>query len=122
MKLTKSDLRTGMLVENAEGNVYVVLLGTQSGDIIGSSTEDGVWNTLDNFRDDLSSRHSNLSIVRVVERCLGWSRNIKHELPVMEWVRVGDKLLSKSDDVIEMTLGEVEEKLGMKVKIVTKEK
>lgn len=55
--MKKSDLKTGMLVENRGGRRGLVLLGTEKGDIIaawGNKKGNETWNLLDSFDDDLN--------------------------------------------------------------------
>lgn len=53
--MTKSDLKTGMILELRNGEKAMVLIGTEHGDIFSGEN----WGSLNNtFRDDLSSVYS----------------------------------------------------------------
>ena len=64
-QMKKGDLKTGMWVENREGNLYLVLLGTHEGDKI---VRNGVEDALSYFNNDLTAMSDkDLDIVRVYQ-------------------------------------------------------
>jgi hypothetical protein len=63
--MKKSDLKTGMWIENRLGKKALVLLNTKNGDIV-SGPE--VWGQLDNYKDDLINYcGKNFDIVKVYQ-------------------------------------------------------
>lgn len=71
MKGLKSELKTGMTVENRSGEFGKVLIGTSKGDIIGG-TDEGLyetWCSFNDLSDDLIYRdgHAYNDIVRVYD-------------------------------------------------------
>ena len=111
--MTLSDLRSGMIVELRRGTRYVVLLNSNSGDIILAGSDEipnlsSGWICCDDtYKDDLTctSVLEDLDIMKV------WD-SMPHKLGVSY------NLLWEREEVREVTLKEIERKFGCKIKIV----
>ena len=67
--MKKSDLRTGMMVENREGNLALVMIGIEDdGDsLVGDGSGDGTtWMPLDAFKEDLTFKGNDESDIMTV--------------------------------------------------------
>lgn len=53
-EFTKSDLKTGMVIEQRNGDKAMVLLGTANGDIVSGQT----WYSLTSLKEDLTNQYS----------------------------------------------------------------
>jgi hypothetical protein len=107
--MKKSELKTGMWVEYEDGEKACVMLGTKEKDILIS---DENWLGLNAVMDDLSSRSTNCSIIKVYEAKNTMSMFNGEHLKLL-WER--------EPEIIEMTLEEACKKLrdtmGKPVKI-----
>lgn len=75
--MTKSELKTGMLVEYRDGGKRMVLVDTPVGDVLMGNT---YWKNFDNYRDDLCHNlHEPLDIVAVYEP------HHKREMNLLYW-------------------------------------
>lgn len=123
--MNKSDLRTGMVVESADDLVGVVLLNTCNGNGIkwfyDSVQEKKIneYETLDAYADNLlnADGYEDQNIVKI------YYPESEDDLTTMSvfdkkyviWER---KYNTNTDDIKEVTIVEIEEKFGCKVKIV----
>jgi hypothetical protein len=119
--MTKSDLKNGMIVKTRDGGEYVVVkycLGRfqEIRDVL-LSVNNG-WIDFDRYDDDLNCLEN--SDFDVMEVCaIGYGRILsinKAGVNTLLWKRQNKKETTK-----ELTLDEIEEQLGYKVKIVNKE-
>lgn len=110
-EFTKSDLKNRMVVEYRNGNRRLVV-----GDVL---LGDNYWCSLSQYGDDLKRKSrrvgedcSNYDIMKVFPEIWGYSR--------MRTISVenGDKPIWQRSEVKEVTMAELEEKFGCKVKIV----
>jgi hypothetical protein len=106
--MKKSDLKTGMIIENGNGSLGKVMLGTAHGDVIAGNREKGIKNTwfpMHEIKNDLSSspiREDTYTIVRV------WEMDSNRDGASL--IQKGKLLWDRSP--IELTLDEIKEKLG----------
>lgn len=117
-----SDLRTGDIVLSTKGSYGMVLRGAPNGDII-KWYRNAKGNTIDKFRlfyminNDLSFKYDsgNNRIIKV------WRSNDKHYIGDRghsdDWFKSQCFELIYEDKIKEVTMDEVEEKFGCKVKI-----
>lgn len=113
--MTKSELKTGMLVKNSKNSIGEVLLGTPEGDLIiwykniNTEKELNIYRTLASINMDLSFKDGTGRITTVYspkdKRSFG-KRNLN------------DFYVFWTKPVIEVTMDEVEKKFGHKVKII----
>ena len=112
--MTKDELKDFMVVENRDGVRYIV--NTHTRELIGSSYQAD----MSTYNNDLTSRCcSRGDIVRVykVE-----SYTMVRFVTYMYGSDTGVDLIWERDDTVEMTIGEIEEKLGIKnLKIIKEE-
>ena len=117
--MTKADLRTGMVVEDRSGFVGVVLKGTNQGDIIKwfyDATDSSIINDCDDMEDfnsDLTFADDyEYDIVKIYDTDDPelYTTTKVHDVKYLIWER--------EEEAKEVTLKEVEEKFGCKVKIV----
>lgn len=106
---TKADLKDGMIIEHRDGDLFIVL-----GDRI--VAKNGYW-TLDDYNDDLTDRnHKGADIVNVYKTKSGVLNDIddvyNKDYLTLIWER------KEEPEYKEMTVEEIEEKLGYKVKVV----
>jgi hypothetical protein len=110
--MKKEDLKSGMIVEDRNGNLGMVLLNTTNGDIIGGGNDDftdveRIWRPLEGVKDDLTGREKANDIVKiynVTTNCNFGTFNTK--ILTCIWERL---------EPIEMTIGEIATKLGIDV-------
>ena len=121
--MTKSDLKTGMIVKTRCGNYYRVFLDSITNASYCGNIKDRLvqiepnygasWIDLDFVDDDLiynSSLNSDYTIVEVLVSQISCDLVKNHSLDA--------KVIWKREEVREMTMTELEEVLGYKVKIV----
>lgn len=111
-EFTKSDLKTGMIVETREGIKYVVLLNAcMFGDLIVNGN-DLCWNGLSNYNDELIEHHgyNELDIVKVYKP--------KHPYTIHTFEEDALELIWEREEYKEMTIAEIEKELGYSIKIV----
>ena len=109
--MKKQDLKTGMLVQFRDGEVYMFI-----NDIL---VRDGGWMSLDNFEKDLNYVYNDeFDIMKVSKVLVGYSlipENWNEE-------RLNNNLLWEREETIKMTVSEMqeelEEKLGYKIEII----
>ena len=112
--MTKSDLKNFMVVEFRDGKRYIVNADNQR--LLGVDS----WTNLIYFNEDLTSRHFKSSDIMYVYYPEGYQliRFVNHAFPV-EDVELVWKRKAKP---VEMTIAEIEEKLGIKNLKVVSEK
>lgn len=114
--MKKSDLKTGMRVTLRSGRIFIVLLNFQhaydkSTDVL-VSPDSSAWNLLDYYSDDLKHRDYSLDDI------------VKVEIPehVYAVFGIGEKkyttIWKRENEPKEMTIEEIQEKLGYKIKVV----
>ena len=108
---TKKDLKNRMVVEYRNGERYMVVDDILLGD--------NYWCSLSQYSDDLTRKScrvgevcSDYDIVKVFPEIYYYSRMRTIS------VRNGDKILWQRHEVKEVTMTEIEEKFGCKVKII----
>ena len=112
-EFTKNDLQTGMVVETKDGTKYVVMrnscMPAPDSDFIVNRNG---WNTLNNYSDNLLENHyySDLDIIKVYKP--------KYPNVIRTFEDDELKLIWQRKDYKEMTVAEIEEKLGYKIKII----
>lgn len=121
--MVKSDLKTGMTVVSEKGWVGKVLLGTSSGDIIlwyqdGESRNISKYRTLDTVNEDLTYGVGK-KIVAVYE--YSNIHKILSDYHMPSSLRNMKCLWKRPEVVKEVTMREVEERFGCKVKIKAEE-
>lgn len=114
--MTKADLKTGMRVTFRNGETAIVLIGCGfSGHIAEESTdvlvnhETKFWTQINSVNPDLTSSHNKSFDI------------IKIEMPDHPYSVFGDKVYLTVWEISEaklMTIAEIENKLGYKIKIV----
>ena len=115
--MNKSDLRTGMLVEDSEGAVGVVLKNTATVDGIKwfySATKRliNIWEELDEcFNEDLTGISISNDIVKVYQ-----PHNFDHYTTLKAYDE--DYLIWERGIIKEVTILDIEKQLGYKVKII----
>lgn len=125
--MNKSDLKTGMMVVTRDGGEYMVMLNVEYG-ATGKMIEppnvivskDG-WMPLSKYGDDLRaySAFDNLDIVEVYAPLMTASLGRKNLSDKKDWVCVW----KREEPPVEMTVAEIEEKLGIKnLKIIKEHK
>ena len=125
--MNKSDLKTGMMVVTRDGGEYMVMLNVEY-DAKRSAIEppnvivskDG-WMPLSKYDDDLMahSAFDNLDIVEVYAPLMTASLWRKKLSDKKDWVCVW----KREEPSVEMTVAEIEEKLGIKnLKIIKEHK
>ncbi len=85
--MRKSDLKTGMWVENRNGAIAIVLLNTKDGDIFSGTN---VWGPLKDYNDGLSCTcGSDFDIIRIYQpkSNYGYYNYEKHERLRLIWER-----------------------------------
>jgi len=104
---TKSDLETGMVVENRNGNKALVLLDTQNGDILSGTN---LWGSLENYNKNLEDKDgdTDYDIVKIYQPQHNRSYYHLQDLDII-WER---------EESTEMTMEEVCKALGKQIKIV----
>lgn len=108
-KMTKADLKDGMIVKTRNGNAYIYFSRYNR------FVRDETWNGIDAYTDDLRNKHvEEYDIVAIYDYELGSLNDIKtvieYRTPI--WER---------EELVEMTIAEIEEKLGIKNLKVVKE-
>ena len=113
--MKKSDLRTGMRVTTRDGRKYIVLLDIKhkydgSKNVLVEVGKRS-WHNLDNFSDDLTANYNGDTIVKV-------------EVPTHVYAIMSDQsrpfeVICERKEPKEMTLVEIESKLGYPVKIIS---
>ena len=108
--MRKQDLKTGMIVENQNGQFGKILLNTSQGDVIGgSSNADDFWCDLDSYDDDLErSDWGSDKIIKVYEAC--YNKNAAS-------LKVRGDLIWERETTPEYTMEELTDKLGHTFKI-----
>lgn len=112
--MKKSDLKTGMRATNRRGTIYIVLLNASTTDDNADDefvSFDGSQDPLDCYNDDLTNSYDyfDLDIVKV-ETPVSFNSILK---PEGKYVTVWQR-----ETVKEMTVEEIQQALGYKIKIV----
>ena len=114
----KSDLRTGMVVEDRDGWTGVVLLNTATLDgikwfISGFGDRCDVWEELDEYSDDLFHKDSGIDIIKIFQphNFNDYTTIKAHNEEYLIWER--------EEKIKEVTIKDIEEKFGCKVRIVS---
>lgn len=117
--MTKSDLRTGMVVKNAKNRVGIVLKDTAAVDGIKwflNGNKDvmiNYWEELDSYKEDLTNYSLNGSnIVAIYQTC---NFNDYTTIKVYDEENL---IWEREYEPVDITIKEIEEKLGYKIKIV----
>ena len=103
--MTKSDLKTGMRLTVRSGKIAIVLLNTNEGDIatcLASDGDSGCYFNLSELDDNLLSKHEEADVVKIESPKTTMSQLQLHKLV---WER--------EDSIIEMTLEDIKQKLGL---------
>lgn len=104
--MRKSDLKTGMWVENRLGKKALVLLNTKNGDIV-SGPE--IWGRLDNYSEDLVTSHDRDGDIMKVYQPIYVSGYYNHE-------KYDDmELVKKRKELVTVTLEEIAKWKGIDV-------
>ena len=122
--MKKSDLKTGMMVVTRDNGKYMVMLNvgydatrqTQPPNVIVS---ENCWMSLSKYSDDLKvcSGYDELDIVEVYAPLITaslWRKDLSDKI---DWVCVW----KREEPPVEMTIAEIEEKLGIKNLKIVKE-
>ena len=110
--MKKSELKSGMVVEDKRGRRGIVLIGTTLGDIIGGLGNPGgdrsTWGKLSKYADDLTSSFGkDYDIVKVFNPDNNMSYGSVEDLHlIMIWKRV---------KTVELTMDEIAKKFGVDV-------
>lgn len=108
--MNKSDLKTGMIVVDREGNRKKVLLNTKHGDILVYPNHD-CFGYLEDYNDDLSNKDINgLNIVSVYN-------SIFPESQTSFDIKYYD-LIWEKNECLEMSIEDIEVRLGHEIKII----
>lgn len=116
---TISDLKTGMRVTQRGGKYGIVLLGVDhnqaKGDpkdmIINPEAGTHSWSKIDSFNNDLTHSHyEGWDIIKVEKP--------NHPYSIFYEFHSGWEVVWERQDPVEITMAEVEEKFGCKVKII----
>ena len=113
--MTLNDLKTGMIVKTRNGNSYIVMRDfIDAGDVLAglscSNIISGTWTSLSNYNQDMTHpTRAFLDIVNVYA-----SSVYSADTPT--------KLLWERKEYKEVTMSEIEEMFGCKVKIVEEDK
>ena len=113
--MTLNDLKTGMIVETRDGNSHIVMRDfIDGGDIlVGISDNDNIVNSyieLSYYEKDL--KHNQLPGLDIMSVYTSY----------LHCIDIPKKLLWKREEYKEVTMKEIEEKFGCKVKIVEEDK
>ena len=102
--MKKSDLKTGMILVNSEGEDYKVQLDMQGTDILTGVTS-GRWSSLSSYNENLESGllPNVMSIYEGQVYCLEGRGRFLWERP---------------EKVEELTVAEISERLGVKIKVI----
>lgn len=108
----KSTLKTGMIVFKRNGDVRRVFLNTRHAypDVI--VDEDGFWDTLDNYNDDLT--HKTVKELDIMQ--IAYNDSISDLCYAIDKVDI--KYVWRRLEPKEMTIAEIEEILGYPIKVV----
>lgn len=123
--MKKSDLKTGMIVVTRDGEKYMVMLNVEYATITSILSKPNVivsesgWMSLDNYFDDLKSlaNGDEFDIVAVYSPLMAaslWRKNLSDS---GDWKCVW----KREESSVEMTVAEIEEKLGIKNLKIIKE-
>lgn len=104
--MTKSDLKTGMIVTTESGQEYWVMKNNVSGIDAFVNIKTGGYNNFTSYTEELNSKS-----------CLG-GNIIKIEIPHAPNVTSRRTLLWEREEVKKVTMKQIEEKFGCKVEIV----
>lgn len=123
--MKKSDLKTGMMVVTRDNGEYMVMLNVEYAAIISNEPQNVIvsksgWMPLDNYSDDFDLKEKNMSeldIVAVYSPIMPASLWRKNPLHNNSWKRVW----KREESPVEMTVAEIEEKLGIKNLKIIKE-
>jgi len=97
---SKSDLKTGMRVETREGDLYVVYLGTESGDIIQGTW----WGFLNRYGSDLTvHRETRLDIVKVYSKDMNNNLSDVKKLGILLYERIKPLTMTVSEAQAELS-------------------
>lgn len=112
--MTLNDLKTGMIVETRDGNSYIVMRDfVDSGDVLaGFSDSTDITNSymeLSDYKQDM--KHDELSGLDIMSVYISY----------LHCIDIPKKLLWEREEYKEVTMQEIEEKFGCKVKIVGNE-
>ena len=110
--MNKSDLKTGMLVETRDGEIMRVLKNTSAGDVMVALY--GSWTDLNSFGDDF--KHKQVSSVDIMKVFSTIYANMLSSYTTSDY-----KLLWERKENIEMTVAEIEKKLGIENLKIAKE-
>lgn len=107
VQMTKSDLKTGMVVEIRRGKTALVLLDTQNGDVVSGPN---LWGSLKDYNKNFENKYGDkeYDIVKVYQPQNNNSYYSFEDLTLI-WER---------DESTEMTMEEVCKALGKQIKIV----
>ena len=113
--MTLDELKTGMIVETRNGNSYIVMRDfIDDGDVLaGLSDSDNItntWTSLSAYNKDME--HNLLPEIDIMSVYASYLYNIDKP----------EKLLWKREEYKEITMREIEEMFGCKVKIVEEDK
>ena len=112
--MKKSDLRTGMQVEQRGGTRKVVMLGTKEGDVI-VEVNGYIYGELNNYRTDLTNMALNSNdIMKVYEG--GFPNKC-----IVENMDISNCIWKREPKQINMTVAEIEAKLDIKNLYIVKE-
>ena len=109
--MTLNDLKTGMIVKTREDNSYIVMRDfVDAGDILaGLSDSTEITNSyikLSDYKQDM--KHDGLSGLDIMSVYISY----------LHCIDIPKKLLWKREEYMEVTMSEIEEKFGCKVKII----
>ena len=113
--MTLNDLKTGMIVKTREGNSYIVMRDfIDEGDVLaGLSDSDNItntWTNLSNYNQDM--KHNQLPGMDIMSVYTSY----------LYCIDIQKKLLWKREEYKIVTMREIEEMFGCKVKIVKEDK
>ena len=113
--MTKSELQTGMIVKLRNGNCFLVLLNYKGNkDILAGMDRccdiTDVWINLDSYQEDLTHGIIEKYDIMEIYNTRPFAVNMLHQ-----------RIWKREDEVKEVTMQEVEEKFGCKVKIINNE-
>lgn len=120
--MTKSDLKTGMVVKTRNGKMYLVMLNPDCEDREFIDFNDDGWLRGSGFNDDLTRNtdyydNSDYDIVRVYTAGSGICR-LFNKIDFLDSLKL---LWEREEKPIEMTVSEIEKKLGIKNLKIVKE-
>lgn len=119
--MKKSDLKTGMIVITRDGNQFVVFIDVvdtcKGGDLHSVIVNDEDWLSLKNYDENLIYKNDALPEFDIIEI---YAPSNLFGFMNIEYEKDERKLLWKREDNIkEVTIRDIEDKFGCKVKIVS---